>query len=55
MDFVTGLPILTKWNGESYNSILAIVDRLIKRVHYEPVKVNINTLGLAEVIFNVVV
>ena len=55
MNFVTGLPISTNWKGESYDSILVIVDRLTKMVHYEPVKATINTLGLAEVIINVVV
>ena len=55
MDFVTGLPILTDWKGDSYDSILVIVDRLTKMVHYEPVKVTINAPGLAEVIINVVV
>ena len=55
IDFVTGLPISTNWKGESYDSILVIVDRLTKMVHYEPVKVTINTPGLAEVIFDVVV
>ena len=55
MDFVTGLPISTNWKGESYNSILVIVDRLTKMVHYEPVKVTIDAPGLAEVILDVVV
>ena len=55
MDFVTGLPISTDWKGDSYDSILVIVDRLTKIVHYEPVKVTINASGLAEVIINVVV
>ena len=55
MDFVTGLPVSTDWKGESYDSILVIVDRLMKMVHYEPVKVTINAPGLAKVIFNVVV
>ena len=55
MDFVTGLPVSTDWKGESYNSILVIVDRLTKMVHYEPVKVTINAPGLAEVIVNMVV
>ena len=35
--------------------ILVIVDRLIKMVHYEPVKITINTPGLAKVIINVVI
>ena len=55
MDFVTGLPVLTDWKGDSYDSILVIVDRLTKMVHYEPVKVTIDAPGLAEVIINVVV
>ena len=55
MDFVTGLPISTDWKGDSYDSILVIVDRLTKMVHYKPVKVTINAPGLAEVIIDVVV
>ena len=55
MDFVTGLPLSSDWKGDSYNSILVIVDRLTKMVHYEPVKVTINTPELAEVIIDVVV
>ena len=55
MDFVTGLPISTDWKGDSYNSILVIVNWLTKMVYYKPVKVTIDTPGLAEVIINVVV
>ena len=55
MDFITGLPISTDWKGDSYDSILVIVDRLTKMVHYEPVKVTIDAPGLAEVIIDVVV
>ena len=55
MDFVTGLPVSTNWKGETYDSILVIVDRLTKMVHYEPVKVTIDAPGLAEVIIDVVV
>ena len=55
MDFVTGLPISADWKGESYDSILVIIDWLTKMVHYKPVKVTINTPGLAEVILDVVV
>ncbi len=55
MDFVIGLPISANWKGDSYNSILVIVDRLMKMVHYVPVKVTINGPGLAEVIIDVVV
>ena len=55
MDFVTGLPISTNWKKDSYNSILVIVDWFIKIVHYKPIKIIINILGLAEVIINVIV
>ncbi len=55
MDFVTGLPISTNWKGETYNSILVIVDRLTKMIHYKPIKVTINAPALAEVIIEVVV
>ena len=55
MDFVTGLPLSADWKGNSYDSILVIVDRLTKMVHYEPVKVTIDAPGLAEVIIDVVV
>ena len=55
MDFVTGLPISTDWKGDSYDSILVIVDQLTKMMHYEPVKVTIDALGLAEVILDVIV
>ena len=55
MDFVTSLPISKDWKGDSYDSILIIVNRLTKMVHYKPVKVTINAPGLAEVIIDVVV
>ena len=35
MDFVTGLPISTDWKGDSYDSILVIIDWLTKMVHYK--------------------
>ncbi len=55
IDFVTGLPVPTNWKGDSYDSILVIVDWLTKMVHYELVKVTINAPGLTEVILDVVV
>ena len=55
MDFVTGLPISIDWKGDSYDSILVIVNRLTKMVYYKPVKVTINAPGLAKVIINVIV
>ena len=55
MNFVTNLPILVDWKGNSYDSILVIVNRLTKMVHYKLVKIIINRPGLAKVIKNVVV
>ena len=55
MDFVTRLLISTNWKCKSYNSILVIVDWLIKIVHYKLVKITINALWLAKVILNIVV
>ncbi len=55
MDFVISLSILTNWKCKSYDSILIIVNRLTKMVHYEPVKVTVNALSLAEVIIDMVV
>ena len=52
---MTGLPLFSDWKNDSYDSILVIVDRLTKMVHYEPVKVTIDAPGLAEVIIDVVV
>ena len=37
MDFGIGLPQSADWRGNSYDSILVIVDRLTKMLHYEPV------------------
>ena len=55
IDLVIGLPILANWKGDSYNSILVIVDWLTKMIYYEPVKITINTAGLAKVIIDMVV
>ena len=55
MNFMTGLPILTNWKGDSYDSILVIVGRLIKIVHYKPVKITINAPGLVKVIIDMIV
>ena len=55
IDFVTRLPLSADWKGDSCNSILVIVNSLTKMVHYEPVKIIINALGLAEVIINMVI
>ena len=43
------------WKGDSYDSILVIVNRLTKMVYYKPVKVTIDAPSLVEIIINVVV
>ena len=43
------------WRGNSYDSILVIVDWLTKIVYYEPVQTTIIVAALVEVIFNIVV
>ncbi len=55
MNFVIGLPISADWKGDSYDSILVIVDWLTKMIHYEPIKVTIEVPGLAELIIDVIV
>ena len=55
MNFVTGLPVSTDCKGETYDSILVIVDWLTKMIYYKPVKVIFNAPGLAEVILNMIV
>ncbi len=54
MNFVTGLSISTNLKGETYDSILVIVDRLTEMVHYKPVKMTINFLAIAEFIIKAV-
>ena len=55
MDFVTGLLVSIDWKRDSYNSILVMVNRLTKTVHYKQVKITLNVSGLAEVIIDVVI
>ncbi len=55
MNFVTGFPISANRKSDSYDSILVIVDQLTKMVYYKPIKITINTPGLAKVIIDVVV
>ena len=55
MDFITRLPISTNWKDDRYDSILVIVNRLTKMVHYEPIKITINALKLTEIIIDIVV
>lgn len=53
--FVIGLLIPANWKSDTYNSILVIVDRLIKIIYYEPLKIIIDVPGLAKKIINVMV
>ena len=55
MDFVTRLPQSADWRGDGYDSILVIVDWLMKMVYYEPVQTTITAPALPEVILNIVV
>ena len=55
MDFVTGLPKSKDWRGVEYDSILVIIDRLTKMVHYEPVLTTLDAEQLAEVLIEAVI
>ena len=55
MDFVTGLPPSKAWNGAVYDSILVVVDRLTKMVHYIPVTKTVSAEDLAEIILREVI
>ncbi len=55
MDFVTGLLVFTNWKDDTYNSILVIIDWLMKIVYYELVKVTIDAFDLAKVILDMIV
>ena len=52
---MTGLSILIDWKRDNYDSILVILDWLMKIVHYKPVKITIDTLRLAKVIINMII
>ena len=52
---MSSLLLSADWKGNSYDSILVIVNQLTKMVHYELVKVIINAPGLAKVILDMVV
>ena len=55
MDLATCLLMLNNWKKDNYDSILVIVDWLIKMVHYKPVKITIDAPGLAGILINMVV
>lgn len=46
---------INKLEKDSYNTILVIIDRLIKIVYYKTVKTTINDAGLAKIIIDVIV
>ena len=50
-----GLPPSTNYKDDGYDSILVIIDWLIKIVHYELVKMIINASDLAKIILHIVV
>ena len=52
---MTGLPVSSNRKGETYDSILVIVDWLTKMVHYKPVKVTLNAPKIAQVILDMIV
>lgn len=54
IDFITSLPISTNWKKKTDDSILIIINRLIKMIHYKPVMITINTSSLAELMIEVV-
>ena len=55
MDYVTGLLISMDWKGTSYDSILAVVDGLMKMIHYKPMQITMDALGFAEVFIDLIV
>lgn len=55
IDFVISLSVSINLKSESYDSILVMINCLIKIVYYKRVKVTINRLGQAKVIISVIV
>lgn len=55
IDIVTGLFVSLNWKSETYNSVLVIIDQLTKMVHYELVKIVIDSMRLVEVIINIII
>lgn len=54
IDFITRLPILTNWKGDSYNLISVIVYWLIKIIYYKSILVIINIPKPAIIILDIV-
>lgn len=55
MNFVTKLPVFTNSKGKTYDLTLIIVNKLIKIVYYELIKVTIDLFDRIKVIINTVV
>lgn len=55
MNFVIRLPVYSNRKSKTYNSILVIIDQLIKMVYYKLVKVIIHASGLIGLILDMVV
>jgi len=53
MDFITGLPP-SKRRGDVHNAILVVVDRFTKMSIYIPCTKKVNSVNLAELIFEYV-
>lgn len=52
---MTRLIILNNWKNENYDSILVIINQLIKIIYYKLSKIFINLPILVEIIFNVII
>ena len=55
MDFVTGLPESMDWTGIKFDSILVVICRLTKMVHYIPCTKNVTAEDLADILIREVV
>ena len=55
MDFVTGLPPSRAWNGQVYDSICVVLDRLTKMAHYIAVTTTLTAWQLAHVMHQEIV
>ena len=55
MHLVNVLPIFINLKKDNHDFILIIIDWLTKIVYYKPVKIIINSLGLAQVIIDFVI
>lgn len=55
INFMTKLLLSTNWKGNSYISILVIVNRLTKMIYCKPIQTTIDVSGVAKVIIDVIV